>query len=164
MLSSTEHFSKGNSPLTAHLKEKMSSDEEIERFWSTVKGRAIARECSKFYSQYEGQSWKNVISIGATTCDEICRAWGSLSALGGAWLLLTPQRFTFKHKPSPQSKLQVFQPLGSLWFKPAFAQTTANVGLCHLGSFLSICVGRRFRLRALGHTACHGGLHAANGH
>ncbi|CAJ1377531.1 unnamed protein product [Effrenium voratum] len=45
-------------------KEKMSSDEEIERFWSTVKGRAIARECSKFYSQYEGQSWKNVISIG----------------------------------------------------------------------------------------------------
>ncbi len=42
----------------------MSSDEEIERFWSSVKGKAIARECNKFYSQYEGQSWKNVISIG----------------------------------------------------------------------------------------------------
>ncbi|CAK9084158.1 Hypothetical protein SCF082_LOCUS39934 [Durusdinium trenchii] len=45
-------------------KEKMSTDEEIERFWSSVKGKAIARECNKFYSQYEGQSWKNVISIG----------------------------------------------------------------------------------------------------
>eukprot|EP00913_Durusdinium_trenchii_P031406 g29404.t2 len=44
-------------------KEKMSTD-EIERFWSSVKGKAIARECNKFYSQYEGQSWKNVISIG----------------------------------------------------------------------------------------------------
>ena len=47
-----------------YSKEKMSSDEEIERFWSSVKGKAIARECNKFYSQYEGQSWKNVISIG----------------------------------------------------------------------------------------------------
>ncbi|CAE7261185.1 unnamed protein product, partial [Symbiodinium pilosum] len=45
-------------------KSQMSSDEEIERFWSTVKGKAIARECRQFYSQYEGQSWKNVISIG----------------------------------------------------------------------------------------------------
>ena len=45
-------------------KQNMSSDEEIERFWSSVKGKAIARECNKFYSQYEGQSWKNVISIG----------------------------------------------------------------------------------------------------
>jgi len=45
-------------------KSQMSSDEEIERFWSAVKGKAIARECRQFYSQYEGQSWKNVISIG----------------------------------------------------------------------------------------------------
>lgn len=45
-------------------KQNMSSDEEIERFWSSVKGKAIERECNKFYSQYEGQSWKNVISIG----------------------------------------------------------------------------------------------------
>lgn len=47
-----------------YSKQNMSSDEEIERFWSSVKGKAIARECNKFYSQYEGQSWKNVISIG----------------------------------------------------------------------------------------------------
>jgi len=45
-------------------KQEMASDEEIERFWSGVKGKAIARECRDFYSQYEGQSWKNVISIG----------------------------------------------------------------------------------------------------
>eukprot|EP00440_Ansanella_granifera_P057921 gb/GFBE01062788.1/.p1 GENE.gb/GFBE01062788.1/~~gb/GFBE01062788.1/.p1 ORF type:complete len:567 (+),score=150.73 gb/GFBE01062788.1/:1-1701(+) len=45
-------------------KAKMSSDEEVERFWSSVKGKAIARECRDFYNQYEGQSWKNVISIG----------------------------------------------------------------------------------------------------
>eukprot|EP00930_Biecheleria_cincta_P084844 TRINITY_DN74277_c0_g1_i1.p1 TRINITY_DN74277_c0_g1~~TRINITY_DN74277_c0_g1_i1.p1 ORF type:complete len:592 (-),score=129.41 TRINITY_DN74277_c0_g1_i1:118-1893(-) len=45
-------------------KQEMSSDEEVEKFWSGVKGKAIARECRDFYSQYEGQSWKNVISIG----------------------------------------------------------------------------------------------------
>lgn len=45
-------------------KVQMASDGEVERFWSTMKARAIARECAEFYSQYEGQSWKNVISIG----------------------------------------------------------------------------------------------------
>ena len=67
----------------------MSSNAELERFWSGMKARAIARpcalhrlaspcaslcsehfsgpgrECREFYSQYDGQSWKNVISIGA---------------------------------------------------------------------------------------------------
>ncbi|CAE7169945.1 KIN12F [Symbiodinium microadriaticum] len=42
----------------------MSSNAELERFWSGMKARAIARECREFYSQYDGQSWKNVISIG----------------------------------------------------------------------------------------------------
>eukprot|EP00931_Biecheleriopsis_adriatica_P074671 TRINITY_DN4867_c0_g3_i1.p1 TRINITY_DN4867_c0_g3~~TRINITY_DN4867_c0_g3_i1.p1 ORF type:complete len:263 (+),score=45.33 TRINITY_DN4867_c0_g3_i1:56-790(+) len=45
-------------------RSQMQSDEEIERFWSAMKGRAIANACVNFYSQYEGQSWKNVISIG----------------------------------------------------------------------------------------------------
>ena len=27
------------------------SETELERYWSSVKGRAIARECNKFYSQ-----------------------------------------------------------------------------------------------------------------
>ena len=49
-------------------KEKMSTD-EIERFWSSVKGKAIARECNKFYSQYEGclgarQLYAEVFSFG----------------------------------------------------------------------------------------------------
>jgi len=45
-------------------KVHMSSNAELERFWSGMKARAIARECREFYSQYDGQSWKNVISIG----------------------------------------------------------------------------------------------------
>jgi len=45
-------------------KLNMSSDEEVELFWSRVKGRAIAEQLREFYSQYEGQSWKNIISIG----------------------------------------------------------------------------------------------------
>lgn len=35
-----------------------------QNFWSELKGKAIATELARFYSQYEGQSWKNVISIG----------------------------------------------------------------------------------------------------
>lgn len=42
----------------------MSTDEAVERHWAGVKGRAIAKTVSGFYSQYPGQSWKNVISIG----------------------------------------------------------------------------------------------------
>jgi len=45
-------------------KSEMSTSEDIERFWSGVKGKAIAKELGEFYSQYDGQSWKNVISIG----------------------------------------------------------------------------------------------------
>merc|ERR1712054_92244 len=42
----------------------MMSDRDVEMFWSGIKGKAIANEVKQFYSQYEGQSWKNVISIG----------------------------------------------------------------------------------------------------
>lgn len=35
-----------------------------EEYYGLMKGRAIGREIEKFYSQYEGQTWKNVISIG----------------------------------------------------------------------------------------------------
>jgi len=45
-------------------KRKMMGDEEIERFYAEMKGKAISREVEAFYSQYEGQSWKNIISIG----------------------------------------------------------------------------------------------------
>lgn len=38
--------------------------EEIERFWVRKKQAAIQREVEEFYTQYQGQSWKNVISIG----------------------------------------------------------------------------------------------------
>jgi len=42
----------------------MSSDVVVENHWARVKGRAIAKLCQEFYSQYAGQSWKNIISIG----------------------------------------------------------------------------------------------------
>ncbi|CAE8731565.1 unnamed protein product, partial [Polarella glacialis] len=34
------------------------------RFFSELKAEAIGRGLHDFYSQYEGQSWKNVISVG----------------------------------------------------------------------------------------------------
>jgi hypothetical protein len=40
------------------------TDEQLEEFWGNVKGEAIAKEVREFYTQYEGQSWKNIISIG----------------------------------------------------------------------------------------------------
>lgn len=42
----------------------MTSSDDIEQFWSQVKSKAIAAELRRFYSRYEGQSWKNIISIG----------------------------------------------------------------------------------------------------
>jgi len=36
----------------------------MEEFYGLLKGRAISEEIEKFYSQYEGQTWKNVLSIG----------------------------------------------------------------------------------------------------
>eukprot|EP00927_Polykrikos_kofoidii_P031609 TRINITY_DN27157_c0_g1_i1.p1 TRINITY_DN27157_c0_g1~~TRINITY_DN27157_c0_g1_i1.p1 ORF type:complete len:583 (+),score=69.59 TRINITY_DN27157_c0_g1_i1:109-1857(+) len=35
-----------------------------EQFWGLVKGLAISEEIEQIYSQYEGQTWKNVLSIG----------------------------------------------------------------------------------------------------
>jgi len=57
-------------------KQAFSSDEDRERFWGLVKGRAIADEIEKFYQQYEGQSWKNIISIG----DSCFERYGLLAA------------------------------------------------------------------------------------
>jgi len=44
--------------------------------WACVKGKAIAKELEHFYSQYEGQTWKNVISIG----DSNFERYGTLGA------------------------------------------------------------------------------------
>jgi len=54
--------SKGKADVSKGLvRAKCRSEEE---YWGLLKGRAISREIEQFYSQYEGQSWKNVISIG----------------------------------------------------------------------------------------------------
>jgi len=37
---------------------------DIENYWGCIKGQAIKEAVEKFYSRYEGQSWKNILSIG----------------------------------------------------------------------------------------------------
>merc|ERR1719343_792996 len=45
--------------------------QQCEMFWGAIKGRAISEEIKSFYSQYEGQSWKNIISIGDSNFEKI---------------------------------------------------------------------------------------------
>lgn len=54
---------KGGSDAKYDRKE-FSSNEECLAYWTGVKAAAIHAECTRCYSQYEGQTWKNVISIG----------------------------------------------------------------------------------------------------
>eukprot|EP00746_Dinoflagellata_sp_MGD_P142931 gnl/MRDRNA2_/MRDRNA2_75825_c0_seq3.p1 gnl/MRDRNA2_/MRDRNA2_75825_c0~~gnl/MRDRNA2_/MRDRNA2_75825_c0_seq3.p1 ORF type:complete len:501 (+),score=96.14 gnl/MRDRNA2_/MRDRNA2_75825_c0_seq3:120-1622(+) len=51
-------------------------DDLTNGYWAWVKGRAIAKQIDGFYSQYEGQTWKNVISIG----DSNFERYGTLGA------------------------------------------------------------------------------------
>lgn len=52
----------GNQQEYSRIRNNTAAAQEV--YWSRVKGKAIAAELRAFYSQYEGQSWKNVISIG----------------------------------------------------------------------------------------------------
>eukprot|EP00746_Dinoflagellata_sp_MGD_P154371 gnl/MRDRNA2_/MRDRNA2_84770_c0_seq1.p1 gnl/MRDRNA2_/MRDRNA2_84770_c0~~gnl/MRDRNA2_/MRDRNA2_84770_c0_seq1.p1 ORF type:complete len:369 (-),score=55.99 gnl/MRDRNA2_/MRDRNA2_84770_c0_seq1:67-1173(-) len=45
-------------------------------YWAWVKGRAITQEMDRFYSQYKGQTWKNIISVG----DSNFERYGTLGA------------------------------------------------------------------------------------
>lgn len=62
----------------ASLKKGQKTDNSTfsSGYWAWVKGRAIAQELDRFYSQYEGQTWKNVISIG----DSVFEQYGTLGA------------------------------------------------------------------------------------
>jgi len=40
------------------------NEEECAQFFANVKGKAISSALESFYSSYEGQTWKNVISVG----------------------------------------------------------------------------------------------------
>eukprot|EP00927_Polykrikos_kofoidii_P085515 TRINITY_DN9326_c0_g1_i2.p1 TRINITY_DN9326_c0_g1~~TRINITY_DN9326_c0_g1_i2.p1 ORF type:complete len:442 (+),score=89.73 TRINITY_DN9326_c0_g1_i2:124-1449(+) len=44
--------------------ENLETSVDLERYYGTVKGKAIKQELDKFYSRYEGQSWKNILSVG----------------------------------------------------------------------------------------------------
>jgi hypothetical protein len=48
-------------PQLLDMRARGAGDEEI---YGLVKGRAISEEIERFYSQYEGQTWKNVLSVG----------------------------------------------------------------------------------------------------
>lgn len=52
-------------------KLEMMRDEEIGAFWSGIKGQAIGKEIREFYSQYDGQSWKNILSIGDSDFERV---------------------------------------------------------------------------------------------
>jgi hypothetical protein len=58
-------------------KVNMMADADFEAFWAGMKGRAIGKALDSFYSQYEGQSWKNVISIGDSDFERL----GTMSAV-----------------------------------------------------------------------------------
>merc|ERR1711959_509515 len=45
-------------------KHQFGSAEAEVAYWTGVKAAAIEAQCKLCYSQYDGQSWKNVISIG----------------------------------------------------------------------------------------------------
>merc|ERR1711998_690373 len=49
---------------TQKLPPRETPVEELENFWVGVKEKAIRAAIDDFYSKYEGQSWKNIISIG----------------------------------------------------------------------------------------------------
>jgi len=59
-----------------YSKVNMMAEEQFETFWAEMKGKAIARALSEFYSQYEGQSWKNIISLG----DSDFERYGAMAA------------------------------------------------------------------------------------
>jgi len=54
-----------------HNKVRGMDVQQCEMFWGAIKGRAISEEIKKFYSQYDGQSWKNIISIGDSNFEKI---------------------------------------------------------------------------------------------
>uniref|UniRef100_A0A7S1WEL9 MIB/HERC2 domain-containing protein n=1 Tax=Alexandrium catenella TaxID=2925 RepID=A0A7S1WEL9_ALECA len=60
-------------------KAEMTTSESIEKHWSMVKGKAISKEIGTFYSQYAGQSWKNIISIGDSDFERL----GTMQATEG---------------------------------------------------------------------------------
>jgi hypothetical protein len=59
-----------------YTKVSMMATEQCETFWAETKGKAISKALSGFYSQYEGQSWKNIISLG----DSHFERYGTMAA------------------------------------------------------------------------------------
>lgn len=58
---------------------KVNYDNFAEADWIKVKGKAISLELNRVYSQYKGQTWKNVIAFGDSTI-EIFGTMGAVNA------------------------------------------------------------------------------------
>lgn len=75
--------------------KNQSKEDETLEYWAFVKGNVIEQELTRFYSQYSGQSWKNVISIG----DSNIERYGML----GASSAYVQKRFSDKPKKAHQT-------------------------------------------------------------
>lgn len=71
-----EHSAKQGTQVPSAPAVAQGNDELSTGYWAWVKGTVIEQELTNFYSQYKGQSWKNVISIG----DSNIERYGMLGA------------------------------------------------------------------------------------
>lgn len=91
----------------AYNKQNFQSSEERAAYWTGVKGTAIRMECERFYSQYEQQTWKNVISMGDSDFEkegtiEVTRQYVLSKKQHGAYQL--PRTKTVKFLDSPTAE------------------------------------------------------------
>mmetsp|Transcript_70749 Transcript_70749/g.125941 ORF Transcript_70749/g.125941 Transcript_70749/m.125941 type:complete len:533 (+) Transcript_70749:146-1744(+) len=97
----------GSSKGGAYNKQNFQSSEERAAYWTGVKGSAIRTECERFYSQYEQQTWKNVISLGDSDFEkegtiEVTRQYVLSKKQQGAYQL--PRTKTVKFLDSPTAE------------------------------------------------------------
>mmetsp|Transcript_129209 Transcript_129209/g.234738 ORF Transcript_129209/g.234738 Transcript_129209/m.234738 type:complete len:524 (-) Transcript_129209:215-1786(-) len=91
----------------AYDKQNFQSSEERAAYWTGVKGTAIRIECERFYSQYDQQTWKNVISFGDSDFEkegtiEVTRQYVLSKKQQGAYQL--PRTKTVKFLDSPSAE------------------------------------------------------------
>lgn len=97
----------GSKDRTKYDKHSFQSSEERAAYWTGVKGTAIRIECERFYTKYEEQTWKNVISFGDSDFEkegtiEVTRQYVLSKKQKGAYQL--PRTKTVKFLDSPTAE------------------------------------------------------------
>lgn len=92
------------SQLATAKKRSQAANNKQEEFWGLVKGYAISTEVERFYSQYEGQSWKNILSIGDSRFERYGLLAASTAYMSGQRLSSWDGSRPFS--PSQQTKWQ----------------------------------------------------------